>query len=323
MKAIRIEQFGSHDVLRLCDVPHSKPSKGQILVRNEAIGVNFADVYNRTGLYPIALPSGIGSEGAGIVEEIGIDVSRFRRGDRVGYCLGPVGAYSELHAVEADRAVHIPGHVHFETVAASLLKGLTAHYLLRKTARIQSSDQIVVHAAAGGVGQILVRWAKHLGATVIATVGSEGKQATAKAAGADHVLVASGDNIATRVRELTNGRGADVVYDGVGKDTWEASLDCLRPLGMMVSFGNASGVVPAVNPLVLTQKGSLFLTRPTLRHYVSDAKSLDEASAELFELIRKGKPALMPPTRYPLAEASQAHHELEGRQTSGSIVLVP
>ena len=322
MRAIRIDAHGGPDVLRVADVDTPEPGAHEIRVRHAAIGVNFIDTYHRTGLYKIALPSGLGLEAAGVVEAVGADVTRFKESDRVAYCSGPIGAYAEAHVVNEARAVMLPESVGFDIAAASLLKGMTARYLLRKTFLVKPGDVIVIHAAAGGVGQIVVQWAKHLGAVVIATAGSDAKAEIAKKLGADHVLVQGRDDIAARVREIT-GVGAHVVYDGVGKDTFAASLDCLRPLGMMVSYGNASGPPPDINPLVLSQKGSLFLTRPTLFHYTATVEQLDETAADLFAVIEQGAVKIAPPARYALADAAQAHRDLEARKTTGSLVLAP
>ncbi|MEZ6022747.1 MAG: quinone oxidoreductase [Hyphomonadaceae bacterium] len=264
MKAIRIEEHGGPEAMRLVDIDTPEPGAGQIRIRHEAIGVNFIDTYHRTGLYPNALPHGLGLEAAGIVDAVGAGVTRFKVGDHAGYCGGPIGAYAEYSLVQDARAVHVPQGISFDLAAASMLKGMTARYLLRKTFRVERGHAVVIHAAAGGVGQIAVQWAKHLGATVIATVGSDAKAEIAKRLGADHVILTAREDIAKRVREITGGGGAHVVYDGVGKDTWDASLDSLRPLGLMVTYGNASGPVPPISPLLLSQKGSLFLTRPTL-----------------------------------------------------------
>lgn len=323
MKAIRIEQCGGPEVMRLVEVAAPEPGAREVRVRHEAIGVNFIDTYHRTGLYKTALPSGLGLEAAGIVDAIGDGVSRFKAGDRIAYCSGPVGAYAEMHVVNEARAVKLPDAIAFDIAAAALLKGMTARYLLRKTFRVERGHVVLIHAAAGGVGQILVQWARHLGALVIASVGSEGKAEIPRALGADHVLVTASEDIAARVRALTGGEGAHVVYDGVGKDTFEASLDCLRPLGMMVSYGNASGPAPPVAPLALQQKGSLFLTRPTLFHYTATVDQLDETAADLFAVIEEGAVRIAPPARYALAEAAQAHRDLEARKTTGSLVLIP
>lgn len=323
MKAIRIEQHGGPEVMTLVDTPAPEPGAHEVRVRHRAIGVNFIDTYHRTGLYKIALPSGLGQEAAGVVEAAGAGVTRFKPGDRIAYSLGALGAYAEAHVINETRAVRLPDTISFDIAAASLLKGMTARYLLRKTFRVERGHIIVVHAAAGGVGQILVQWGKHLGAHVIATVGSDAKAQIARDLGADDVLVQGHDDIAKRVREITGGLGADVVYDGVGKDTWDASLDALRPLGMMVSYGNASGPVAPISPLVLAQKGSLFLTRPTLATYVATPELLDETAHDLFDVIASGAVKIAPPARYALADAAQAHRDLESRRTTGSLVLVP
>jgi NADPH:quinone reductase len=322
MKAIRIERHGGPEELQLADVETPAPGPHEVRVRHHAIGVNFIDTYHRTGLYKIALPSGLGQEGAGVVDAAGEGVTRFKLGDRVAYSLGALGAYAESHIVGENRAVRLPDAISFDIAAAALLKGMTARYLLRKTFRVERGNAIVVHAAAGGVGQILVQWGKHLGARVIATVGSDAKAAIARELGADDVLVKGRDDIAKRVREITT-VGADVVYDGVGKDTWDASLDSLRPLGMMVSYGNASGAVPPISPLVLAQKGSLFLTRPTLGNYIATPALLDETAEDVFAVIEQGAVKIAPPTRYALADAAQAHSDLESRRTTGSLVLTP
>jgi NADPH2:quinone reductase len=322
MKAIRIDSAGGPEAMSVVDVPTPSPGAGEIRISNAAIGVNFIDTYHRTGLYKISLPSGLGLEGAGTVDALGEGVTHFKLGDRAAYCSGPIGAYSEQHVVRADRAVKLPEAISYDFAAASLLKGMTARYLLRKTFRVERGHIVVVHAAAGGTGQILVQWAKHLGAMVIATAGSDAKAAIAKSLGADHVLIAGSDNVANRVRELSGG-GANVVYDGVGKDTFEVSLDCLAPLGMMVIFGNASGPPPAINPLLLSQKGSLFLTRPTLANYTATRAQLDETAADLFDVIASGAVKIAAPRRYQLADAAQAHRDLEARKTTGSLVLAP
>jgi NADPH2:quinone reductase len=284
--------------------------------------VNFIDTYHRTGLYKIALPSGLGMEGAGVVEAVGANVTRFKRGDRIAYSSGPIGAYAEAHVVNEARAVKLPDAISYDIAAASLLKGMTARFLLRKTFRVERGHDVVIHAAAGGVGQIAVQWAKHLGANVIAVVGSDAKGEIARSIGADHTIIQGRDDIAKRVREIT-GVGAHVVYDSVGKDTFAASLDSLRPMGMLVCFGNASGPPPDINPLVLSQKGSLFLTRPTLFTYTATLEQLDETSADLFDVIGKGAVKVALPTRYALADAARAHRDLEGRKTTGSLVLIP
>lgn len=323
MKAIRVDAHGGPDVMHIADVATPEPGAQEILVRHRAVGVNFIDTYHRSGLYPTALPTGLGLEGAGIVEAVGAGVTRFVVGDRVAYCTGPIGAYAEAHVVNEARAVRLPDAISFVVAGASLLKGMTARYLLRKTFRVEPGHFVLVHAAAGGVGQILTQWAKHLGASVIATVGSDAKAEIARACGADHVIVTTREEIAPRVRELSGGQGVHVVYDGVGKDTWNASLDSLRPLGMMVSYGNASGPVPAISPLSLSQKGSLFLTRPTLFHYTATTEQLDETAADFFGAVTSGFVRIAQPACYALADAPQAHADLEGRRTTGGLALMP
>lgn len=323
MKAIRVAETGGPEMMRLVEVETPALKPNDIRVRIHAIGVNFIDTYHRSGLYKLPLPTGIGQEFAGVVEAIGESVTRFEIGDRVASGTAPVGAYAETHTLPETRAVHVPQAISFDVAASAMLKGMTARYLLRKTFRVKRGDVVVIHAAAGGVGQIAVQWAKHLGAIVIAVVGSDAKAEIARALGADHVIVQARDDIAKRVREITNGEGAHVVYDGVGKDTFMASLDSLRPLGMMVSYGNASGPAPEFSPLLLAQKGSLFLTRPTLNHYTATVQDLDETAADLFEVIGSGAVKIAPPTRYALADAVQAHRDLEARKTTGSLVLAP
>jgi NADPH2:quinone reductase len=321
--AIRIAQTGGPDVLRLEQVELAPPQAGEMRIRHRAIGVNFIDIYHRTGLYKLPLPSGLGLEAAGEVEAVGPGVTRFKAGDRVVYASGPIGAYAEASNVPAERAVAIPAGVSYEIAAAVLLKGLTAHYLLRRTYPVKAGQTILFHAAAGGVGVIAVQWAKRLGAHVIGTVGSEAKVAIAKNLGCDHVIVPSRENVANRVRELTGGKGVPVAYDSIGRDTFHATLDSLAPLGVFVSFGNASGPVPPFDGGLLAQKGSLFFTRPTLAHYVTSAAELDVGAGELFDLVRHGEIRIQPPRAFPLAQAADAHRALESRQTTGSLVLVP
>ena len=323
MKAIRIAQTGGPEQLALVDVDPPTPGPGEVRVRHEAIGVNFLDTYHRGGLYPITLPSGIGVEAAGVIEAVGDGVTRFAVGDRIAYSSGALGAYAEAHVVQASRAVRVPEGVSLDVAAASLLKGLTAYYLLRKLFRVEQGHAVLVHAGAGGVGQILVQWAKHLGAFVIASVGSEAKASIPRALGADVVVDSSKENLVERVRAATNGEGVDVVYDGVGKDTFAASLDCLKVRGMFASYGNASGPVPPVDPLLLMQKGSLFFTRPTLSHYTRTPEELDEGAEALFDVIHKGAVKIAPPTAYALGDARKAHEDLEARRTTGSLILKP
>jgi NADPH2:quinone reductase len=291
-------------------------------VRHKAIGVNFIDTYHRSGLYPLPLPSGLGSEAAGVVEAVGSGVTGFKPGERVGYCSGGIGAYAEANNVGQDRLVKLPDGISDEVAAAALLKGMTAQYLLRRTYRVSPGETILFHSAAGGVGMIGCQWAKHLGVSVIGTVGSEAKVALAKASGCAHVLLLSAD-WKKRVREITGGAGVPVVYDSVGKDTFEASLDCLKPRGMMVSFGNSSGAVPPYPPAILSQKGSLFLTRPTLFHYIATAKEVQDTADDLFAVLLSGAVKVAVNQRYALKDAAKAQDALTGRKTTGATVLVP
>jgi len=304
------------------EVSVGDPGPGEVRVRNTAVGLNFIDTYHRSGLYPMPLPLVLGSEGAGVVEAVGPKVKEFKVGDHVAYAQ-PIGAYAEVLIRPVARLVKIPPGIKDETAAAMMLKGMTAWYLCRRTYRVKKGDTIVVHAAAGGVGQILCQWAKHLGATVIGTVGSDEKIALAKKAGCKHVVVMSREKLSARVKEITKGKGVPVVYDGVGKDTFMESLDCLAPLGLMASFGNASGAVAPVNIGILAQKGSLYLTRPTLVNYTSAREDLLTAARELFAVVKKGAVKITINQRYPLREAAQAHRDLEARKTTGSTVLLP
>lgn len=321
IRAIRMTETGGPEVMALQTVPLPKPAAGEIRIRHAAIGVNFIDTYHRSGLYPLPMPSGIGLEAAGTVDSVGDGVTTWAVGDRAVYCTGPIGSYAEAHIVKAERAVRLPDAVPFETAAASLLKGLTVQYLIRRIYPVGPADTVLFHAAAGGVGQIAVQWLKQLGATVIATAGGPEKCALAKALGADHVIDYSKDDIAARVREIMP-EGLPVVFDGVGAATWTASLDCLRSRGLMVSFGNASGAVRDVDLGILATKGSLFVTRPTLAHYTATAKDLRDAAADFFAALAAGV-TIARPTVYPLAEAVQAHTDLESRKTTGSLILVP
>jgi len=323
-KAIRIHRYGGPEALRWEDVEVGDPGPGQLRVRHAAVGLNYIDVYHRTGLYPLpSLPWTLGMEGAGQVEAVGKGVTEFKVGDRVAYASPPVGAYAEVRLMPADRVVALPDTIDERTAAAMLLQGMTAQYLLRRSYRVQAGDAILLHAAAGGVGLIASQWARHLGATVIGTVGSEAKAALARAHGCDHVIDYRRENIVERVREITGGAGVAVVYDSVGKDTFMDSLDCLRPLGMMVSFGNASGPVPAFEPGLLAAKGSLFFTRPSLMHYTARRADLLASAAELFAVVTSGAVQIEVNQTYPLAETAQAHRDLEARQTTGSTVLLP
>ena len=323
--AIRIHEVGGPEVLRWekVDAGDTLPAPSEARVRHEAVGLNFIDIYHRTGLYPLPLPSGIGLEGAGIVEAVGSAVDDLKVGDRVAYAGGPVGAYAEVRNMPADRLVKLPDAIDGKTAAAMMLQGMTAQYLLRRTYRVQPGDTILIHAAAGGVGLIVCQWAKALGATVIGTVSSDEKAALAKAHGCDHAIVSSRENFTERVKEITQGAGVPVVYDSIGKDTFTGSLDCLRPMGMMVTFGNASGPVPPVDTLELSKRGSLFLTRPTLFTYVAKREDLVTSAKELFDVVSSGKVKIEINQTYALKDAAQAHIDLAARKTTGSTVLLP
>lgn len=322
-RAIRFERVGGPEVLQLQTVDLAPPVAGEVTVRHAAIGLNFIDVYHRTGLYPLPLPSGIGLEAAGVVEEVGEGVTEVAVGDRVAYAGGPVGAYAEARNLPAHRLLRLPDEIFFDTAAAMMLQGLTAAYLLRRTYRVQSGDAVLIHAAAGGVGLIACQWARALGATVIGTVGSPAKAELAQAHGCHHVIDYSREDFAARVREITGGEGVAVVYDGVGKDTFSGSLDCLRPLGMMVSYGNASGPVPPVDLIQLSQKGSLFVTRPTLMSYTARREDLLALGDELFAVVGDGRVRIEVHQRYALADAAHAHRDLEARRTTGSTIFLP
>jgi NADPH2:quinone reductase len=320
--AMRIHEHGGADKMRWETVEVGEPGPGQVRVRNTAVGLNFVDIYQRSGLYPMQLPFTLGSEGAGVVEAVGPRVKELKAGDRVAYS-GPLGAYAQVLLRPADRLVKLPAGLDEKTAAAMMLKGLTAQYLVRRTYRVKKGDTILMHAAAGGVGQILCQWAKHLGATVIGTVGSDDKAELARKAGCKHVIVLAREKFSARVKEITKGKGVPVVYDGIGKDTFMDSLDCLQPLGLMVSFGNASGAVPPFNPGILAQKGSLFLTRPTLLHYAASREDLVKAARELFAVVKSGAVKIRVNQTYPLRDAARAQNDLEARKTTGSTVLIP
>lgn len=321
--AIRFHQTGGPEVLRWEEVAVGDPAPGEARVRHEAVGLNFIDTYHRTGLYPMPLPSGIGLEGAGVVEAVGEGVNDVRPGDRVAYAGGPVGAYSQVRCLPAHRLLKLPQTIDCRTGAAMMLQGLTSAYLLRRTYCVQPGDTVLIHAVAGGVGLIACQWAKALGATVIGTVSTEAKAELARQHGCDHVIFYTREDIVQRVREVTGGEGVAVVYDGVGKDTFTASLDCLRPRGMMVTFGNASGAVPPFDPLLLTQKGSLFLTRPKLADYTTKREELLALGDELFDVVQRGKVRIEVNQTYALADAASAHRDLEARKTTGSTIFLP
>ncbi len=322
-QAIRFSQTGGPEVLQLETLPLPAPGAGEVLLRHSVIGVNFIDTYHRSGLYPMPLPSGLGVEGMGVVEAVGSGVSAIKPGDRVAYAGGTPGSYAQYRLFPADRLVPVPAGVSDEIAGGALLRGMTTEYLLRRTFAVQAGMPVLIHAAAGGVGQLACQWAKALGATVIGTVGSEAKAAIAKANGCDHVINYATENFAARVREITEGKGVPVVYDGVGATTFEGSLDSLAPRGMLVSFGNASGAVPPFAPGILSQKGSLFFTRPTLGHYTATRAELLESAAAFFSVVAEGKVKVEIGQRYALAEAAQAHRDLESRRTSGSTILLP
>ncbi|MEC7523284.1 MAG: quinone oxidoreductase [Myxococcota bacterium] len=321
-RAIRIHEHGGPEVMRLEDVDVGEPGPGEARVRHAAVGLNFIDTYHRTGLYPVSLPSGLGMEAAGVIEAVGEGVTELSPGQRVAYAAGPPGAYAEARVVAADRLVPLPNAVDDEAAAAAMLKGMTVEYLIRRTHRVSAGETVLLHAAAGGVGLVACQWLKHLGATVIGTVGSDEKAELARAHGCDHPIVYTREDFAARVRELVPG-GVPVVYDSVGAATFEASLDCLAPRGLMVSFGNASGKPPALEVGALAQKGSLFLTRPTLMTYVAARADLLESAAAVFDVIARGAVTIAIGQRFPLADAAEAHRALEDRATTGSTVLIP
>ncbi|CAN1564036.1 Qor NADPH,quinone reductase and related Zn-dependent oxidoreductases [Caulobacteraceae bacterium] len=323
MLAIQAVRAGGPEVLEAVDLPVPAPGPGEILIRHEAIGLNFIDTYQRTGLYPVRLPAVLGLEGAGVVEAVGEGVTRFVPGDRAAYGNGPLGAYAEFHLVPAGRAVKIPAAISSQTAAAAMLKGMTAEFLLRRCYPVKKGDAVLIHAAAGGVGTILTQWAKALGATVIATVGSADKAVLATASGADEVILYRDEDVAASVKAITGGAGVRVAYDGVGADTLEASLGSLGRRGMLVSYGNASGPAPAVEPLRLSRGGSLFLTRPTLFDYVVTTEELDESAGALFEVIGTGAVKIGIGQTFPLSQTRQAHEALEARATTGSTLLIP
>ena len=320
-KAIRIHEHGGPETLRWDEVETGAPDTGQVLIRQTAAGLNFIDVYHRVGLYPVpSLPAIIGNEGAGVVEAVGDGVTSVQVGDRVAYCMS-LGSYTERRVIDAERLVKIPDGITDHQAAAMMLKGCTVQYLVKTIYPVTSGDTILLHAAAGGVGLIACQWAKHLGATVIGTVGSDEKAELARAHGCDHTIVYTRENIVERVKTLTDGAGVPVVYDSVGKDTFIASLDCLQPRGLMVSYGNASGPVDPFSPGLLAVRGSLFLTRPTLATYIGTRDELDASAADLFGVVESGAVKIAVSQTFPLEDAAQAHRALEARETTGSTVL--
>ncbi|MDV6320211.1 NADPH:quinone reductase [Chromohalobacter sp. HP20-39] len=323
-KRIQFARTGGPEVLEYVDVTPADPGPGEVRVRNRAVGLNFIDIYFRTGLYPApSLPSGLGTEGAGEIDAVGEGVKGFAPGDRVAYAQGALGAYAEQHVLPAEKVVALPEAISFETAAAAMLKGLTVQYLLRQTYRVKEGETILFHAAAGGVGSIACQWAKALGVKLIGTVSSSEKAELAKRNGAWATIDYTRENVVERVRELTGGEMVPVVYDSVGKDTWETSLDCLQKRGLMVSFGNASGPVEGVNIGILNQKGALFVTRPSLNGYADTRERFEAMAEELFEVIASGKVAIDVANRYPLSDAAQAQEALAARKTTGSTVLLP
>ena len=322
-KAVRIHAHGGPEALSYEDVPTPRPGAGEVLIRHEAVGVNFIDVYYRTGLYQApSMPFTPGNEGAGVVVSVGEGVTAFKPGDRVAYAMA-IGSYTEERAIAERLLVKLPDSIDFDTAAAMMLKGMTVQYLLRQTFRVEPGNTILFHAAAGGVGLIACQWAKHLGCTVIGTVGSKEKAALAREYGCDHVILYRDEDFAARVREITGGAMCDVVYDGVGKATFPASLDCLRPLGYFVSFGSSSGPIEAFNIGMLAQKGSLFATRPTLGTYTAKRDKLVAMAQDLFAVVSQGDVKIPIHSRYPLSEAAAAHRALERRQTTGATILKP
>jgi len=323
MLAIQATRTGGPEVLEAIDVAVPAPGPGQIRIRHEAVGLNFIDTYHRSGLYPVKMPAVLGQEGAGVVDAIGEGVTRFHVGDRAAYGTGPMGAYAEAHVVAENRAVRLPDGVSTRVAAAAMLKGMTAEFLLRRCYPLRAGEAVLIHAAAGGVGGILTQWAKAIGAVVIGAVGSPDKAAVALGQGCDHVIQYRDQDIAARVRDVTGGQGVRVVYDGVGAATFEASLASLGRRGMLVSFGNASGPAPAVEPGRLSRAGSLFLTRPTLFDYVANDAELDESAAALFAVMASGAVKIEIGQTFALADARRAHEALEARETTGSSLLIP
>jgi NADPH:quinone reductase len=321
--AIRVHETGGPEVLRWEPLDLPQPGAGEVRIRHTAVGLNYIDTYHRSGLYPLSLPAVIGSEAAGIVTAVGAGVKGLAEGDRIAYATAPLGAYAEERNLPAAPLVRLPDAIDDRTAAAVMLKGMTAHYLVRRTHPVKNGDVVVVHAAAGGVGLLLSQWAKHLGAFVIGTAGSEEKAELARAHGCDHVLLYRTEDVPARVREITGGERADVVYDAVGKDTFHASLDCLRPRGLMVTYGQASGPIGPVDPRLLGQKGSLYLTRPVLGDYVKKREELEATAADLFGAIGAGVLAVQIGQTFPLRDAEEAHRALEARQTIGATLLLP
>jgi NADPH2:quinone reductase len=322
-KAIKMMQVGGPEVLQWVDIEVAAPGPDEVRVVHEAIGLNFIDVYFRKGVYPQPLPGWLGMEAAGVIESVGSNVKHVKAGDRVAYAGKPAGAYSQVRVMPAEIVVKLPDAISFEMGAAMMLQGLTVHYLLTDSYKVKAGDTVLFHAAAGGVGLIAMQWLKLLGATVIGTVGSEEKAALAKSYGCDHTILYTKEDFVARTKELTNGKGVNVVYDSIGKDTFMQSLDCIKPRGMMVTFGNASGPVPPIDVGILGVKGSLKLTRPTVMTYAHDRSLLEPMSAELFDKVMSGKIKIEINQRYQLQDAAQAHRDLEDRKTTGSTIFIP
>lgn len=320
--AVRVHQCGGPEVLTFEQVETAEPGPGEVRIAQSAVGLNFIDVYHRTGLYPLELPCPIGMEAAGTIEAVGEDVGQFHEGDRVAYASPPVGAYTDQRVIAADRIVKLPDAISEEMAASIMLQGMTAEYLIKRTFPVETGQTVLFHAAAGGVGLLACQWLKQIGATVIGTVGNADKAALAQEHGCDHTIIYSDENFVDRVREITDGQGVPVVFDSVGASTFEGSLDCLLPRGMLVSFGSASGPVPPFNLAMLAQKGSLYVTRPTLMTYTASHEELVESANELFEAVHRGLRVNIN-QRYPLKDAEQAHRDLEARKTTGSTILIP
>jgi NADPH2:quinone reductase len=322
-KAIRIDEVGPPEVMKYSDVTLGDPGPGEVLVRQKACGLNYIDVYFRSGYYPQPLPGGIGMEASGIIEKVGEGVQHVKVGDRVAYAGRPTGAYAQARIMPADIIVKLPDAISFETGAGMMLQGLTVQYLLNDTFKVQKGDAVLFHAIAGGVGLIALQWLKAIGATVIGTVGSQEKAELAKSYGCDHVILYREEDFVKRVKEITNGKGVPVAYDAVGKDTFMKTLDCVSPRGMAVTFGNASGSIPPLDLSLLSSKGSLKVTRPTLMTYALNRSLLEPMSVDLFDRVTKGQIKIDIKQQYPLADAVQAHRDLEGRKTTGTTILIP
>lgn len=322
-KAIRIQKQGGPEVMEWVDVDVGEPGPGELRIRHTAAGLNFVEIYQRSGMYPMSLPSGLGQEGAAVVEAVGEGVTEYAPGDRIAYGNGPPGSYSEQRLIPAEKVVALPDDIEDRTAAGMMLKGMTVHYLLHRTYHVQAGDVILLHAAAGGVGTLLTQWARHLGATVIGTVGSEEKAELARENGCHHVIQYTREDFVERVKDITGGQGVNVVYDSVGKATFIGSLDCLQPLGMMVSFGNASGKVPPVDPIELVSRGSLFFTRPSLNHYAARREDMVDSAQALFDAVGSGIVRVSVNQTYAMRDAQQAQRDLEDRKTTGVTVLLP